>query len=73
MIALTVLAALLPLLYGLAEASPVMDGEQQLSARQAVDNIVYVTDATSFWYAINFSSPYTPTQRHQLTSTLCLV
>ncbi|KAF8186631.1 hypothetical protein BJ912DRAFT_456752 [Pholiota molesta] len=48
MIALTVIAALLPLLSGLAEASPVVDGEQQLSARQAVDNIVYVTDATSF-------------------------
>lgn len=37
------------LLAALASASPALDGAE-LHARQAVDNIVYVTNAQAFWY-----------------------
>lgn len=40
---------ILPILVLSVTAAPSIDATENLEARQAVDNIVYVTDATSFW------------------------
>jgi len=44
------------LLSGFALATPAVD-VQELEARQAVDNIVYVTDSNLFWYVRYCGSP----------------
>jgi hypothetical protein len=47
------LFTLLPILVLPATAAPSSNATGYLESRQAVDNIVYVTDANLFWYVLD--------------------